>query len=98
MKPTIASNPPGRPRNPLARQIAAQFAMKETLFGDPLLTLSEARLALNCSYAHVRRLISDGRLQVWRSSPTGHMRVRVSEVRRFIAAGFNDQSVPAVQS
>ena len=86
----------GRPRSPLARQITAQLQMKAELFSDPLITLAEARLAIgNCSYAHARRLISDGRLRVWRSSPRGHMRVRLSELKRYLASGDQEPGMQA---
>ena len=83
---------PGRPASPLARQIEKTFELKNQLFADPLISLAEFRLAAGgLSYSAVRRLIASKRISVWRSSPRGHMRIRASEVRRFLDAGFKQQ-------
>ena len=78
----------GRPRNPLAATIAKQTETKNLLFSDPLLSLTEFRLAAGkMSYSHARRLIADKKIQVWRPYPRAHMKIRASEIRRFLASG-----------
>jgi excisionase family DNA binding protein len=96
-KNNLAQSPvkPSAPRafTPVGVQIAAQLATKRELFGDPLLNIKEIELALGCSYSNVRNLIADGRLRSWRASPRGHHKVRLSEIRRYLAQG---QEHPAV--
>jgi excisionase family DNA binding protein len=83
---------PGRPasspaRTPLTTQIERQLTQKTQLFGDPLLSIQETKLALGMSYATIRKLLVSGRLKSWRPSPKGHHRIRLSEVQKFIASG-----------
>ena len=85
----------GRPRNPVGKTIARQLAVKDELYSDPLLSLTEFRAATGSpSYSHVRKLIKDGKIQVWRPYPKAHMKIRLSEIRRFLASG----AVPGAQS
>jgi hypothetical protein len=85
---TTSKSPGGRPRNPLGIQITRTLALKQELFGDPLIGLSECRLAIGqCSYSQLRKWISAGQIRTWRPSPRGHHKVRLSELRRFLAAG-----------
>jgi hypothetical protein len=81
----------GRPRSPLAATIAKQVETKSELFSDPLMSLTEFRLAAGgMSYSHVRRLIADGKISVWRPYKTAHQKIRLSEIRRFLASGVNN--------
>jgi hypothetical protein len=72
-------------------------ASKEALTIDPLMRLAEASPLLGSpSYALLRRWIADGQLRVWRAGGAGgrgQYRVRLSEVQRFIDAGFGGQNV-----
>jgi excisionase family DNA binding protein len=90
---TTTVKAPGRPRSPLARQIAQTFETKRTLFSDPLLSLAEFRLAAgSLSYSHVRRLIAEKKISVWRPYPKAHMKIRLSEVQRFLASGDSQEA------
>ncbi len=88
----IATNPPIRifaraARTPLTAQIERQLSQKTQLFGDPLLSLAEIKLALGTSYSTVRKLITSGKIRSWRPSPRGHHRVRLSELQKFLDSG-----------
>jgi hypothetical protein len=75
---------PGR-CNPLAVQIKKTFDLKNELYGDPFLSLSEVAQATGepC-YATIRRWIKTGLIRTVRFGPRGHHRVRLSELRRFV--------------
>jgi excisionase family DNA binding protein len=87
-EPNLSSVPPVRPaRTPLTAQIERQLTQKTQLFGDPLLSIAECKLALGTSYSTVRKLIMAGKIRSWRPSPRGHHRVRLSELQKYIASG-----------
>ena len=72
---------------PLVLQSVRQRELKQALLTDPLLPLSEAVPMLgNPSYSTLRKWIKTESLHVWRAGK-GHFKVRLSEVRRFVAAG-----------
>lgn len=67
---------------------------KQALQIDPLMPLREAVPMLGSpSYALLRRWIADGQLRVWRAGGRGQFRIKLSEVQRFIDAGFGGQHV-----
>lgn len=73
---------------PLLAQHEQVRADKAALVIDPLMRLAEAVPLLgNPSYALLRVWIKTGQLRVWRAG-RGHFRVRLSEIKRFIEAGF----------
>lgn len=77
--------------SPLAAQITKQLQIKKELFGDPLLTVSEVSAALGSpSYSSLRSWIKSGALKTIRFTPRAHHRIRLSELRRFMAAGVQD--------
>jgi hypothetical protein len=58
---------------------------KEALTIDPLMRLAEAMPMLgNPSYTTMRGWIKTGALRVWRAGASGHFRIRLSEVQRFL--------------
>jgi excisionase family DNA binding protein len=72
----------------LAAQVTKQIELKKELYSDPLLSIAECRPALgDVSYSTFRKLIAAGKIRTWRPSPRGHHRIRLSELRRFIASG-----------
>lgn len=62
--------------------------MTEITTGDELHLIGYRELAamLNCSTAHARKLVASGDIPLVKLSPKAH-RVRLSDVKRFIAAG-----------
>jgi hypothetical protein len=96
---TALLNPPIHPPrqlNPLAAQITKQLEMKKELYGDPLLRLSECLPALgDVSLSTLRKQIAAGRIKTWRNSPRGHHKIRLSELRRFLAQGDTHPAVSA---
>jgi excisionase family DNA binding protein len=71
----------------LSQTIRAQES-KQAFVVDPLMRLSEAAPMIgNPSYATLLKWIKKGALRVHRVGKLGHMRVRLSEVERFRAAG-----------
>lgn len=52
---------------------------------DPALNIDQVRQRLNCSRSHVYNLIQAGQLDAFRIGNRNGMRVRESEVRRFVA-------------
>jgi hypothetical protein len=84
-------NKGGRPRTPLANRIRKQLEVKKELFDDPLMSLAEFQVATGLSSSTVRKLIAFGRVRVWRTSPRSHMKVTASEIRKFLASGFQPQ-------
>lgn len=72
--------------SPLLVQNERVRAEKTALVVDPLMKLAEAMPMLgNPSYTTVRSWIACGSLRVWRAG-RGHFRIRLSEIRRFLAA------------
>lgn len=71
----------------LEKQAAQQAALKYALIADPLLRTTEAAQLLGLSYASIRRLIVSGQLKTSRTCmKNGHHRIRLSELRRHVAA------------
>jgi excisionase family DNA binding protein len=85
----MLSNSYGPSKNsPVATSIRQSFENARALYSDPLLSLRDALPALgNVSYGTLRKLIATGKIRVWRSTPRGHMKVRMSELQRFLASG-----------
>jgi excisionase family DNA binding protein len=78
---------------PLLAQHQKVREQKQALQIDPLMPLRECVGMLgNPSYSLLRKWIADGQLRVWRAGK-GQFRVRLSEVQRFIDAGFGGQNV-----
>jgi excisionase family DNA binding protein len=87
-----------RQASPLAATILQQFEDKRSIYSDPLLSIAECRPALgDVSYSTFRKLIATGRIRTWRPSPRGHHKIRLSELQRFIRAGFNQNQPDAQQ-
>jgi predicted site-specific integrase-resolvase len=60
---------------------------RNLMLSDPLLPLRDAMTLMgNPSYTSVRSWIKTGKLNVWRVGTTGHYKVRMSEVERFLDA------------
>jgi hypothetical protein len=59
---------------------------------NPLLKLSDVRLMTGFSYNYVLKLVRQGVIPVWRSSPKGHYRVRFSSVKDLIERGFHKET------
>ena len=79
-------------RTPLYQRPSTALALAErtALASDPLLTLAQAIELLGVSYGTARAMVAAGELKVWRrgNGTKGWMRVRLSEVKRAVAAGF----------
>jgi hypothetical protein len=90
---TTVKSPVYQRRSPnLRAQIAAQIALRTELTADPVLSLAEFAAATgHPSYSAIRDLIRSGALKTWRASPRSHHKVRLSELRRFLAAGHGEQ-------
>ncbi len=89
MSSSFSLKSPVRPaqRGPLASQVQRQLKLREELFYDPLLPLRDVQVALGgVSYAHIRKLIADGTLKVFRIG-RGHMKVRASVLKKLLQDG-----------
>lgn len=72
----------------LVRQAEKQVSVKHELLADPLLSLREAALVLGVSCSTIRKMVHRGDLKNLSrtSQPRGHLRVRLSECKRAVAA------------
>ncbi len=86
----IISAPVKRPirTRQVAATITAQLETQRILYADPLLPLRDVQTALgNISYGTLRRLLIDKKIRAWRPSPRGHYKIRLSELKKFLAQG-----------
>ncbi len=60
---------------------------------DPLLSMREAGSLLAASYPTLRKWIATGQIRTWRNGPRGHIKVRLSELKKFLAAGDEHKTV-----
>jgi hypothetical protein len=72
-------------------QAARVNELKKSMVLDPLLPAGEARLLLGISYGQMRLLVKRGQLPVWRTSPKGHMKFRLSVLTKFRESGFQNE-------
>jgi excisionase family DNA binding protein len=77
-------------RNILALQIERNLAQRATLTADPLMPLRDAQIVLGCSYTHIRALIAQKKLPVFRIG-RGWMKVRLSALQALLAEGDRRQ-------
>jgi hypothetical protein len=74
--------------------VQRQIAQRAELYADPLISLQEFAAAVGSpSYSVIRRWIVTGELKTWRVGK-GHHKVRLSELRRFLASGENVEVQP----
>jgi hypothetical protein len=75
-------------RSLLAQQISRSLAVQNELLSDPLIDLKTAAVSLGgCSYATLCRYIRLGKLRVWRLSPRGKRKIKLSSLRALLAEG-----------
>jgi excisionase family DNA binding protein len=74
--------------SPLLAQMQRCLEVRREIIADPLLTTTETRTLIGCSYSHLRQLIETKALSVWRPHPRAHIRIKLSEVQRYLASGF----------
>lgn len=74
--------------SPLLAQMQRCLEVRREIISDPLLTTTEARILIGCSYSHLRHLILANQLATWRPNPRAHIRIKLSEVQRYLASGF----------
>jgi excisionase family DNA binding protein len=73
--------------SPLLAQMTRALEVRNQVAADPLLTTKETCLLLRCSWSHLRHLIRTKEIAIWRPHPRAHIRVRQSEVMRYLASG-----------
>jgi hypothetical protein len=77
-------------RNLLQAQVDRSLALRQELFADPILPLDQVQSALGgISYKSLDTLLRKGELKAFRVHPRGQRKVRLSELRKFIAAREN---------
>jgi excisionase family DNA binding protein len=75
--------------SPLLAQMQRCIEVRREIISDPLLTTGDVRTLIGCSYSHLRHLILTNQLAIWRPNPRAHIRIKQSEVLRYLASGFN---------
>jgi excisionase family DNA binding protein len=73
--------------SPLLQQMQRALDVRNQAAADPLLTTGEVMTLIRCSYSHLRHLIRSKELAIWRPHPRAHVRVRQSEVMRYLESG-----------
>ena len=77
--------------SPLLTEMQRSLEVRQQIISDPLLGTPEVCKMLSCSYSHLRDLIHRKEIGIWRPHRRSHIRVRLSEVRRYIASGFKGE-------
>jgi hypothetical protein len=84
---------PVRTRSSLLQQSQRMREQREAMVIDPLLSLAQAQAMLgNPCYSTLRRWVSTGLLHAWRAHPTGHHKIRLSEIERFRSQGAGEKA------
>ena len=91
VQPVPAESQSGRPAGlrpgyalMLEREATRQANLKQSFLADPQLRLREAALIAGVSTSHIRVLIRKKLLPATKTSPRGHLRIRLSHLRALV--------------
>jgi excisionase family DNA binding protein len=86
---TVPAKTYARRPSPLLAQQQRCLEIRRAIVADPLLSTQEICRMLGCSYSHLRDLIHRKEIAIWRVRPRAHIRVKLSEIQRYLASGVN---------